>query len=78
VHLLNNRVETITSNLGSFMELLAGQSFFRSSRSAMINLNYLIRVDYKSGTCRLRGESDIELKVARNRRQELDQVVRNS
>lgn len=78
VHLVKNRVETITSNLGSFMELLAGKSFFRISRSAMINLDYLIRVDYKSGTCRLRGESDIELKVARNRRKELDQVVRNS
>ncbi len=40
----------------------------------MINLNYLTRVDYKSGTCRLKGGPDIELKVARNRRQELDEV----
>jgi len=78
VHLVKNRVETITSNLGSFVELLGDQSFFRISRSAMINLSYLIRVDYKSGTCRLRGDSDIELKVARNRRQELDRVCRNS
>lgn len=76
VYLVNNRVETITSNLGSFMELLPPNGFFRVSRSGMINLNYLTRVDYKSGTCRLRAESEIELKVARNRRRELEDVCR--
>ena len=77
VHLVNQRVETITCNLGSFMEQLPGNIFFRISRSGMINLNYLTRVDYKSGTCRLKGSPDIELKVARNRRQELDEVCRS-
>lgn len=77
VHMVNERVETITCNLGSFMEQLPGDIFFRISRSGMINLNYLTRVDYKSGTCRLKGDSDIELKVARNRRQELDKVCRS-
>ena len=77
VHLVNSRVETITSNLGSFMEQLPPKHFFRISRSGMINLNYLTRVDYKSGTCRLKADSDIELKVARNRRQELEKVCRS-
>lgn len=78
VHLVNNRVETITSNLGSFMEQLPADNFFRISRSGMVNLNYLVRVNHKSGTCRLKGDPDIELKVARNRRQKLDQVCRGS
>ncbi len=78
LHLVNSRMETITSNLGSFMALLPRESFFRISRSGMINLNYLIRVDHKSGTCRLKGDSDIVLKVARNRRQELDEVCRGN
>ena len=77
VYLVNRRVETITSNLGSFMELLPRDVFFRISRSGMINLNFLTRVDYKSGTCRLKGDREIELKVARNRRQELDEVCRS-
>ncbi len=76
VHMVNKRKEIITSNLGSFMEQVPGESFFRISRSGMINLNYLIRVDNKSGTCRLRGDSDIDLKVARNRRCDLDEVCR--
>lgn len=77
VYLVNERVETITCNLGSFMEQLPGNIFFRISRSGMINLNYLTRVDYKSGTCRLKGDKEIVLKVARNRRQELDEVCRS-
>lgn len=75
VYLVNNRVETVTSNLGSFMELLPSNGFFRISRSGMINLDYLTRVDYKSGTCRLRGDKEIELKVARNRRRALEDHV---
>ena len=77
IHLVNSRVETITSNLGSFMEQLPAKNFFRISRSGMINLDYLTRVDYKSGTCRLKADSDIDLKVARNRRQELEKVCRS-
>jgi len=78
IHLVNSRVETITSNLGSFMEQLPSKSFFRISRSGMINLNYLTRVDYKAGTCRLKADSDVELKVARNRRRELEKVCRST
>jgi DNA-binding LytR/AlgR family response regulator len=73
VYLVNSRVEVITSHLGSFVEQLPPGSFFRISRSVMINLNYLTRVDHKAGTCRLKGDSVIELKVARNRRRELDE-----
>lgn len=76
VHMVKGRVETITNNLGSFMDELPASSFFRISRSAMINLNFLIRVDYKAGTCRLCGDADIELHVARNRRKELDAVFK--
>lgn len=78
LHLINHRVETITSNLGSFMAQLPQGSFFRISRSAIINLNYLIRVNNKAGTCRLSADLEVDLKVARNRRQELDEVCRGA
>ena len=76
VHLVNNRVETVTCNLGAFADQLPGRSFFRISRSGIINLNYLSRVDNKAGTCRMSADADIDLKVARNRRNELDEVCR--
>lgn len=76
VYLVNNRVEIVTSNLGTFTDQLPGRHFFRISRSGIINLNYLSRVDNKAGTCRMSADTDIELKVARNRRSELDEVCR--
>jgi len=78
VHFVNRREEIITSNLGSFMKQLSGGSFFRISRSGMINLNYLTRVDNKMGTCRLSADCEIDLKVARNRRSELNEVCRSN
>lgn len=77
VHLVNNRVEIVTCNLGTFAVQLPGRSFFRISRSGIINLNYLSRVDNKAGTCRMSAGTDIELKVARNRRSALDEVCRS-
>ena len=76
VYMVNNRMETITCNLGSFKDQLPAENFFRISRSGMINLNFLTRVDYKAGTCRLRSDPDIELNVSRNRRKALDAVCR--
>lgn len=76
VYFINNRRETITNNLGSFMAQLPAGSFFRISRSVMINLNYLTKVDNKSGTCLMNGDSGILLKVARNRRQGLNEVCK--
>ncbi len=62
-----DREEMISSNLGTVERLLQGNGFFRISRSALINFQYLTHVDNRKGTCRLEGNSVMELKVARNR-----------
>ena len=74
VHLSGGRTETITNNLGNFMESIPQGSFFRISRSVMINLKYLSQVDNRSGTCRLKNSTPTVLKVARNRRSELENI----
>jgi DNA-binding LytR/AlgR family response regulator len=73
--LYGGRSETVSSNLGKIAEELNGNSFFRISRSSIINLQYLTYVDHKKGTCRLQGaDSFIDLKVARNRLTRLDEL----
>lgn len=45
--------EIITQNLGAIEEILEGRTFFRASRSYLLNLRYLSRVDRKSCSCTL-------------------------
>lgn len=75
IFLLNERRETISSNLGSVEKDLVGDGFFRISRSGLINLRYLTHVDTKAGICRLHGDSVVELKVARNRQRMLNGLI---
>ncbi|MCK4746448.1 MAG: response regulator transcription factor [Bacteroidales bacterium] len=75
ISMLNDRREIISSNLGSVERDLSGDGFFRISRSALINLRYLTHVDTRSGTCRLQGDTVVELKVARNRLRKLNEMV---
>lgn len=59
LQLTDSARETTTQNLGSISGLLEDSTFFRVSRSYLINLKYLSRVDRKSGLCTLEyfGES---------------------
>ena len=45
--------ETVTQQLGQFEKLLPQDIFFRINRSAIINLNYLSKINRKSKTCEL-------------------------
>lgn len=45
--------EIITQNLGAIEEILKGNTFFRASRSYLLNLKYLSKVDRKSCNCLL-------------------------
>jgi len=73
--LSNGRKETVSNNLGKMIKELTDGGYFRISRSAMINLQYLTNVDHKAGTCRLQGAaSSIDLKVSRNRLAQLDKL----
>jgi DNA-binding LytR/AlgR family response regulator len=53
LHLSKGGSETITQNLGAIEEILDGNAFFRASRSYLLNLRYLTRVDRKSCNCLL-------------------------
>lgn len=50
--------ETTTQNLRSIEELLEGSTFFRASRSYLLNLKFLSRVDRKNSHCLLEYPGD--------------------
>jgi two-component system, LytTR family, response regulator len=50
--------ETTTQNLGAIEDILGGGSFFRASRSYLLNLKYLSRVDRKNCNCVLEYQAD--------------------
>jgi DNA-binding LytR/AlgR family response regulator len=58
IRLVNGVQETTTQNLGAIERLLKGSSFFRASRSYLLNLKYLTRVDRKSCSCILEYPGD--------------------
>jgi DNA-binding LytR/AlgR family response regulator len=51
IQLTRGNCEITTQNLGTIEEILKGSSFFRASRSYLLNLKYLSRVDRKSCSC---------------------------
>lgn len=51
IQLTRGTRELITQNLGAIEEVFKGNSFFRASRSYLLNLRYLSRVDRKSCNC---------------------------
>ena len=51
VQLINRKSEFTTQNMGSIESLLQDESFFRVSRSYLVNLKYLVRVDRKTSCC---------------------------
>ena len=53
LHLSRGHSEIITQNLGAIEVILVGNAFFRSSRSYILNLNYLTRVDRKNCVCHM-------------------------
>jgi DNA-binding LytR/AlgR family response regulator len=51
LQMANGANELTTQNLGAIEELLESGAFFRVSRSYLVNLKYLARVDRKSSLC---------------------------
>jgi two-component system LytT family response regulator len=51
IQLANGTCEVTTQNLGNIEELLKSGAFFRASRSYLVNLKYLARVDRKGCLC---------------------------
>jgi two-component system LytT family response regulator len=74
IRLEGNREELVSTNLGTFIDKLKGQPFFRISRSALINLEFLNRVDNRAGTCTLTSDPPVILKVSRSNRAALESL----
>jgi DNA-binding LytR/AlgR family response regulator len=53
IQLTRGNCELITQNLGAIEEILDGNSFFRASRSYLLNLRFISKVDRKSSNCLL-------------------------
>jgi DNA-binding LytR/AlgR family response regulator len=51
IKLLTGNSEITTQNLGAIEQILEDKSFFRASRSYLVNLRYLSKVDRKSCSC---------------------------
>ncbi|MEN8157179.1 MAG: LytTR family DNA-binding domain-containing protein [Bacteroidota bacterium] len=58
IQISNGTNEVTTQNLGTIEELLKSGTFFRVSRSYLVNLKYLARVDRKSNLCFLEYNGD--------------------
>jgi two-component system, LytTR family, response regulator len=71
IHLTGGRKETVSCNLGRLEESLPDNGFFRISRSVLVNLDFLVRLNTRSGTCTLEAGLSVELKVVRGRMAEL-------
>jgi len=58
IQLSSGTREICTQNLGNIEELLEGGTFFRASRSYLLNLRFLSRVDRKNNNCLLEYPGD--------------------
>jgi two-component system LytT family response regulator len=66
INFTSDQSEIVTLNLGSLFKLLPHKHFVRISRSTLVNLSYLYRIDRKKRTCELRKDSiSIPLPVSR-------------
>jgi two-component system, LytTR family, response regulator len=75
VFLNKGRSELITSNLGVIEKMLDPYPFFRINRSALINLNYLVKVKRIQRKCYLqKGDEEFELTISASRLKELDKL----
>lgn len=67
-HLTSNRTETVTMLLGKIHEMLEPEIFFRISRSCIINLNYLNKINSKQLQCILLCDgTELRCDIARDR-----------
>jgi DNA-binding LytR/AlgR family response regulator len=71
-HLSDNRTETVTMLLGKIHEMLDSEIFFRISRSCIINLNDLKKINSKQLQCILsRDGTELKCDISRERISEL-------
>lgn len=77
-HLCNNKTETVTMNLGKVEEQLADHPFFRISRSFLINISFIKKLNTKQLNCTL-AKNGFEFKcdISRDRIHDLLEMVKS-
>jgi two-component system, LytTR family, response regulator len=76
LYLGKNRREVITLNLGKIEEILSPHSFYRISRSILINRQYLSKADRQKKQCILeKGEEHIILEISPNHIRDLEKFL---
>ena len=77
IHSTNDSPELISKNIGKLEEEFPPYSFFRISRSTLVNINYITKIDRlkKMITVNFNGQS-IQLKASRNRLYDLESKIR--
>jgi two-component system LytT family response regulator len=74
---INKGVEIVTKNIGKIEEQLSEYIFFRISRSTIINLNYLLKIDRIKKTVLIQSGNgtNISIKASRERLYNLESVI---
>jgi two-component system LytT family response regulator len=77
IHFSRNKKELVSLQLGTLAELLPPGKFFRISRSALINLDFLRKVDRRSRKCELERNGEVfTLQVSRELIGEFDRILK--
>lgn len=63
--LSDDREITVSMNIGKLTELLEDDCFVKISRSCIININYLVRVDRKNQVCELKANKLISCNISK-------------
>lgn len=64
ISLASGKSETSTLSLGNLEKLVGSNNFIRISRSYLININHIIRVDRRTGICHLGNDhNDYQIKI---------------
>lgn len=77
--MLQDKIETISLNIGSVFKMLPDNEFFRINRSVIVNIQYLTRVDRKNSICILEDYNQTHtFHISRTRIKELEDHLSNS
>ncbi len=76
LYLSSGKKEIITLNIGNIEKLLPGNLFFRISRSILVNLKFLTKVDRKSNKCYLQCDNEnFTFNIPLNRIKQLEKLL---
>jgi len=76
IFLSSQKREIVTQHLGALTEMLSGEKFMRASRSCLINLTYLRKVDRKNRECRLERDGEVfNVHISRDSIHNFDRIL---